>query len=781
MKTYDARELAARLRARAAGASQAPMQRRVFLKLTGIGGLAIACADAASGGSPAPGELPPSSTGGGSGMAGDVAPAMPPDGEPVAPPPGDPMTTEEMARMEEMTPPVSYTELTAVVHIGDDDGVTFFTPQSDMGQGVLTSLSMLLAEELEVDWARVRAKHPDVSAQGSPGWFTVASSSIPSALGLGGGPGRGQPIAIAAAAAREMLVAAAAARLSVPVGELRVELGQVVHDGSGQRLGYGELVEEAARLPVPQQPALLSGQRPARIVGTPRSQLNARAKASGLAQYTLDVFVPNMLVGLVARPPVIGGSVAAFDASAALSVEGVRDVVQIDSGVAVLADHYWAALKGREALVVEWNAGANANLSTSGLLDTMAGMLGTGNAALAEGNPDQVLAGVAAEQQLDVTYDLPYLAHAPMEPLNAVADVRADRVEIWAGSQATTQIRGMASTATGVPQDAITVHVPLLGGAFGRRANNDFVADAIQASAAVGRPVKIVFSREDDTRSANYRPINCHRLRGAVSESGLPSAWVHDIVVQGIFGGFATEGAAEPFPYALPDRRVTWAPLQVDVPVFTWRSVGASQNAFVVESFLDELAALGGRDPLEARLELLDASTAPDAARFAAALRNVAERSGWGTPAPEGRARGVAVHQTFGSIVAQVAEVSIEQGRVRVHRVWAAVDCGQAVNPLGVEAQCEGAILFGLSAALYGQIEIDAGVPQQDNFDRYRLVRMAEAPAVDVAILDSGKATTGMGEPGVPPIAPAVCNAIFALTGVRLRRLPIGDQLQGLG
>lgn len=763
-------------------AKSKPMERRVFLKFAGIGGLGLACSEAVNdmneggvGAAQPGGRAGAPGTDVGLGTEGGAANGLGEDGQ-SATSFDDQADGASTGPGQPPGPPVVYTELTVSIHIGDDDGVTFYVGQSDMGQGILTALAMMLAEELEVDWRKVRSEHPE-NQEAYPGWATFGSASVANAYE------RDNLLAVAAAA-REMLVSAAALRLEVPAGQLRAELGEVIHDASNRRLGYGELVDLAATLTPPQNPTIVSS-NPARankIIGTPRAQINAREKASGTAQYTLDIQVPNMLVGLVARPPSVGGSVQSFDATLALGVPGVQDVVQISSGIAVLADHYWAALKGREALTVQWNEGPNANLSTDSFTATLSGIVDTGVDRLAQplGNPQQVLAAAPANRQLDVVYQLPYLAHAPMEPLNAVADVRGDSVELWVGTQSPGPVVQQATELTGVNANNITIHVPLLGGAFGRRGVNDFAVDAIEASREARRPVKLVYSREDDMRSASYRPMNYNRLRGSVDALGRPDSWIHNVAVQGIFGGFfATEGASTNYPYNIANRQVTWADPQQGVPVFTWRSVGSSQNGFIVESFIDELADLGGQDPLEARLQMLADSNYEDAERQAAALQNVADRSAWSTPPAAGRARGIAVHQTFGTIVAQVAEISIESGRVRVHEVWAAVDCGEAVNPRGVEAQCEGSIVFGMSAALYGKIDLENGRPVQGNFDSYRLVRMSEAPVISVEILSSGKGTTGMGEPGVPPIAPAICNAIFRLTGQRIRQLPIGDQLQG--
>ena len=727
---------------RASEPASAPklMQRRVFLKLGGLGGLALglACASA----DPKRGMATPEGAAGSGGL-----------------PPG--MTTETPEVPEV---PANQYDLSAYVRIADDEGVTLYIGPSEMGQGVLTAIPMIIAEELDVDWAKVRSEHPIASQEKYVVQFTAGSASISNSFSAMRQMG---------AAAREMLVTAAANRWQVQPAQLRTELGVVLHDSSGRRATYGELAEDAAQLPPPQNPRLKS-ESDFRIIGTPRTQLSARLKAEGKAQYTLDVKVDGMLIGLVARAPTVGGTLASFDDTATRQVPGVRDVVQIPSGVAVLADHYWAALKGREALVLQWSDGPNAGVSTSDLPNAMMSMMGQGQNRTSDGNPEQVIAAAPAERRLDAVYQLPYLAHAPMEPVNAVADVRADRVELWAGTQGPTGVVNAVAMATGVPAANITLHVPYLGGGFGRRLVNDYVLDAVEASRAAGRPVKLMHTREDDMRSAQYRPINANRMQGALGADGYPNAWIHEIVVPALLGGiFATEGSSTNYPYAMPNRRVTWQDPAINIPVWTWRSVGASHNAFVVESFLDELAVLGNKDPLEMRLRLLSQSTDMNAPRFAAALQDVADRAGWSTPAPDGRARGIAVHMTFGTIAAEVAEVSVEAGQVRVHKVWATVDCGRAINPRGVEAQVQSGVIFGLSAALWGQIDIEGGRPVQGNFDTYRILRMSEAPEIDVNIINSGAAITGMGEPGVPPIAPAVCAALFRLTGQRIRSLPI--------
>jgi len=736
-----------RLFDRSHGQRSQAINRRVFLKVSGIGGLALgfACSDEAG----------------------------PPEAATEAPtPPGDCSSADTAPGQA-----VAAVDVNAFVRIGEDDSITLYCMRSDMGQGVLTSLSMILAEELDVEWAKVRAEHPVAPAGaydfGGINRFTAASASIAQTYSL---------LRQMGAAARQMLIAAAAEVWGVAPEACGTKLGEVVHDATGRRLRYAEVAERAATLVPPQDPPLKQAEA-FRLIGTPRSQINALEKASGTAQYTLDVSVPNMLTAVISRAPSFGDTLIDFDDSAALAVPGVRGVVQIPSGVAVLADHFWAAVKGREALRVNWQPGPSAALNTSDMAGDFATMLSSGREQLPQTSVDAAPVIAEAVSSIDVQYDLPYLAHAALEPLNALAHVKGDgTAEVWAGTQAPEQTTAAVADLLGVPATNVVLHVPLLGGGFGRRLVPDYVLDAAAASRAAGnRPVKVIFTREDDMRAANYRPMNCSRIRASLGADGLPNAWIHELAVQRILPDplgalLALEGATTNFPYAMPVRSVRWAEPQVAVPVFTWRSVGSSHNAFVVESSIDELAELAGADSLDFRLRMLEASAEPAASRHARALRVVAERAGWSEPVPSGRARGIAVHQTFGTIVAQVAEVSVEGQQVRVHRVWAAVDCGRVVNPSGVIAQCEGGIIFGISAALYGRIDIEQGRPVQSNYNDYRLLRHRDAPELDVTLVDPGSDAvpiTGMGEPGVPPIAPAITSALFKLTGRRIRRLPI--------
>jgi isoquinoline 1-oxidoreductase subunit beta len=562
--------------------------------------------------------------------------------------------------------------------------------------------------------------------------------------------------------------------------ECHAERGAVVHAKSKRRLRYGQLVARASTLPVPAD-VPLKDPKDWHIAGKPTKRLDTPSKTNGRAKFGIDTWVPGLRVAVVARSPVFGGKVKSFDATAARRIEGVRDVVQISSGIAVVASGYWPARQGREALKIEWDEGPVATVSSTGISSLFAERAGQpGVVARHDGDPDGSLAGAASKVEAD--YEMPFLAHTTMEPMNATAHVRPDGVDIWAPTQFQQGAQGIGAQIGGVPLEQVKVHTTYLGGGFGRRFELDFIQEALETSkAAGGVPVKVIWSREDDIQHAQYRPANFHRMRAGLGADGKPVAWTHRIVapsimarvfpnmVQNGLDGESVEGGVG-MPYAVPNVHVDYALTDTGIPVGFWRSVNNSYNAFAVETFIDECAAATKADPFEYRRGLL-----ANAPRHRGVLELAAAKAGWGTPPPAGRARGIALHKSFESFVAQVAEVSVSPaGEVRVHRVVCAVDCGMYVNPDTIEAQMQGAIVFGLTAALKGAITIDKGRVQQSNFNDYEMLRLAEMPVVEVYIVPSNEAPGGIGEPGTPPIAPAVCNAIFAATGKRIRKLPIG-------
>lgn len=673
---------------------------------------------------------------------------------------------QPVARTAAATPPAPRTEVTAWVQVGTDDVVTFMVPESEMGQGILTAFPMILADELDADWSKVRSEHaPADEARFGP-QSTGGSTSIRTGF---------DRVRAAGATARAMLVGAAAARWSVPAGECTVRDGVVSHAGSKRSARFGELAEDAAKQPVPEQPALKDPTE-YRIVGTPAQRLDIPAKVDGSATFGIDVRVPGMLVAQVEHCPVFGGALAKVDTAPAAAIEGVRKVIEIPTGVAIVGDHFWAARKGREALEVTWDDKGFGALSSAEITERCKKVAGKGAVARTEGDAPKALA--RAKQRLEAVYEVPYLAHAPMEPLGCTALITADRCEVWASTQSPGRARTLAAEISGLPEDKVTLHTTLLGGGFGRRSQADFIADALHIARAMpGTPIKVVWTREDDIRGGYYRPMAYNELRGALDAGGWPIAWEHRIASPAILSQFgplpggidrtSVEGASN-LPYAIANLRVTYANVEVPVSTWFWRSVGSSQNAYATECFLDELAAAGGKDPVEVRRRLL--AKAP---RHARVLEAAVAKAGWGTPLPAGRARGVAVHESFGSFVAQVAEVSIEGDRPRVHRVVCAIDCGQVVNPDTIIAQMESSIAYGLSAALGGEVAIEEGRAVPSNFHDYKVVRMPEMPRVETVLVPSGEAHGGVGEPGLPPIAPAVCNALRALTGAPVRRLPI--------
>ena len=667
----------------------------------------------------------------------------------------------------------------AYVRIAPDDTVTVIIGKSEMGQGIYTGLAMALAEELDFDPARVQVEFAPVdaafNAPFAPVQFTGGSMSTHTTY---------LQLREAGARARAMLLGAAAKRWNVGVDSLRTENGRVF--SGKESLKFGELADAASKEPVPEKVSLKD---PAqfRYLGKPQKRLDSPMKVDGSAKFGLDMRVPGMWYAVIARPPVIGARVLEYEDTATHTVPGVVEVKPLPAGVAVYATNTWAANRGREALKITWDEGPNKNFSTAALQAQYRQLVRQPGAIAREtGNVRSALAGTA--RRIDVEYELPYLAHSPMEPLNCLADVRADGCDIYLGTQMQSPDQQAVATALGIEPAKVQVHTAFLGGGFGRRAQrfSEVAVEAALASRAVGKPVQVVWTREDDVKGMSYRPFVVSRVRAGIDAAGNAVAWQQCIVSQSVlrggpFEGFipkdskfdptSVEGASD-MPFAIPNILVDTHEGNPTVPVLWWRSVGHSHTAFTVNCGIDELAALGGVDPVEMRRRLL-----ANEPRVLAVLDKVAAMSNWAAGAPPGRGRGVAVHRSFGSIVGEVAEVSVEGGNVRVHKVWCAIDCGFAAHPSGVIAQMESAINYGLTAALYGEISFENGKVQQSNFHDYQILRMNEAPEIEVAIINSGQAMGGAGEPGTPPIAPAVANAIFAATGKRVRRLPITKNL----
>jgi isoquinoline 1-oxidoreductase beta subunit len=673
----------------------------------------------------------------------------------------------------------------AFVRIAPDGRVTVIINKAEMGQGPVTSLAMLLAEELDADWTKVGFEFAPVDpVYAHPGFGIQMTGGSSSTSGMS------EPMRKAGAAARAVLVAAAARLWGVAPGECRTENGAVLHDASDRRALYGELTGAAAGIEPPSVVAL-KDPKDFRIVGKPTRRLDTPDKVSGKAVFSLDVSLPGMLTALVEHPPVFGGRARRVQDAAALAVPGVKKVVDVGSGVAVIASGFWAAKRGRAALEIDWDLGPNAGLSSAALREEYR-VLSHTPGFVARNDGDAIAALMNAPRALEAEYELPYLAHAPMEPLNCVVDLRpgpggTGSMEIWAGSQFQTIDHAAAAAEAGLPPGSVKLHTTFMGGGFGRRANphSDYIVEAVRVAKHAGAPLKLVWTREDDLRGGYYRPMWHSRLRAGLDATGRLTAWTHTIVGQSIAAGTpfeayvvkdgidetSVEGAAE-LPYAIPNVLVDLHTTEVGVPTLWWRSVGHSHTAFVVESFLDEIAFVAGADPLALRRSLL-----ADRPRYLGVLELVAAKSGWGKPLADGHARGLAVHHSFQSTVAMVAEVSMGRGRPRLHKFTCAVDCGRVVNPDTVIAQVEGAVGFGLTAAIFGEITLEEGRVRQSNFHDYRMLRMHLMPEVEVHLVASDEPSTGIGEPGVPPVAPALCNALFALTGKRIRRLPIQGEV----
>jgi isoquinoline 1-oxidoreductase beta subunit len=670
--------------------------------------------------------------------------------------------------------PAALPDMNAFLEIATDDTITIRLAHAEMGQGIWTTLAMLVAEELECDWSNVRVEHAPAAqvyahtafGMQMTGGSTTTWSEFDRYRQVG-------------AVARDMLVRAAAAKWGVPASSCRAENGFIV--AGERRLSFGAVATDAQRLSPPASIEL----KPAsawKIIGKPTRRLDSPEKVTGKAEFGLDVRFPGLMTAVVERAPVFGGTVKRFSADKALATPGVRKVVQVPSGIAVVADHFWAAAQGREALEVEWDEGPGGQVSSAALLEEFRALARTpGTRAAAAGDAAAALA--AASSRLEAEYDGPYLAHATMEPLNCTVKLSEGACEIWTGTQFQTMDQQVAAKIAGLDPSQVKIHTTFLGGGFGRRATtaSDFVAEAVHVAKAAGVPVKVVWTREDDTRGGYYRPLFVHRVEVGLDAQGQPVAWRHRIVCQSLLTGTpfeamvkdgvdesSVEGVSDsPYLKGLTNHLVELHSPRVLVPVLWWRSVGHTHTAFVMETLVDELAHRAKQDPVEYRRRRL--SHHP---RHLGALNLAAQKAGWGDPLPAGRSRGMAVHESFGSYVAEVAEVSVEGGRIRVHRVVCAIDCGICVNPEGVRAQMESGIAYGLSAALHGEITIEKGRVQQSNFHDYEVLRLDEMPRVDVHIVPSTEKSGGAGEPGTPLIAPAVANAVFAATGQRLRRLP---------
>lgn len=666
----------------------------------------------------------------------------------------------------------------AYLRVGTDDSIHVVLAHSEMGQGIWTTLTMLIAEELDADWSKIHVEH---SPAGDPYKHTAFGIQI-----TGGSSTTWSEFdryRKAGATARTLLITAAAKKFGVKPDECKTENGFVI--AGNKRASYGELAASAATLPPPGDVPLRTA-KDWKYIGKGMKRLDAPAKVNGSAKFGIDMQFPGMLTAVMAHPPVYGSKVKSFDATKAKAIPGVRDVVQVSTGVAVLADHFWAAKKGRDALKVEWNTGELGSFDSVTQLAEFKQLAGTkGLPAAQKGDVNSAMA--KAVKTVEAEYAFPYLAHAAMEPINCTVKIENGQCEIWTGSQMQMNDQAAAAKVLGFKTEQVNIHTAFLGGGFGRRATptSDFVVEAVEIAKASGKFIKMVWTREDDIRGGYYRPSFVHRAKIGLDAAGMPIAWDHSIVGQSIMGGgpFAgmikngidptsVEGVSDsPYMEDIPDHYVGLHSPTAGMPVLWFRSVGHTHTASVMETLIDELAHTAGKDPVEYRRALLKKHP-----RHLAALNLVAEKANWGKTLPEGHFRGVAVHESFASYVAQVAEISIDaNGHVKVHKVVCAIDCGLAVNPDGVRAQMESGINFGVAVALYGEITLSKGHVQQSNFHDYRVARMNETPEIEVHIVDSTDKMGGAGECGVPPTAPAIANAIFAATGKRIRQQPFGN------
>jgi len=652
--------------------------------------------------------------------------------------------------------PNNAVKLNAFVHIAPDDQVTVFIHKAEMGQGTVTSIAMLLAEELDCDWTKIKTEFPGLSKEYGPFQGVFGSHSMRTSW---------EPVRRAGATGRAMLVQAAAQQWGVSAEACTTSNSKV---SSGNRiLSYGQLALAASKLPAPASVTLKSPEQ-FKLIGKSTRRLDTPSKTNGTARFGIDIYRPGMLHAAITRSPVFGGKLKSFEAAKAKAFPGVKDVIAVSNGVAVLADSTWAAMQGKRLLTVEWNEGPTAAHSTASMAQDYAAKIAQpGFIARNTGDATQ------ASFTLEAIYDAPFLAHAPMEPLNAVADVRKDSCEVWASTQGQSAAEQAAMRLTGLKAEQVTIHTEFMGGGFGRRSNADYISEAVELSKAVAAPVKVTWSREDDMQQDFYRPAAMVHFAGSLDSDGWPAA-LRARIASAPFGGLrdgvsrtGVEGIHDT-PYSIPNLRVEYHAMEHGIPVSYWRSVGYSQNTFFLEGMIDELAAAGKKDPLEVRRRLLAKSP-----RLLAVLELAAAKAGWSTPLAPGRGRGIAVSNNISSFTAQVAEVTMKQGKLQVDRVVCAIDCGVVINPRGVEQQMLSGIVYGLTAALKDPITIDRGRVKQRNFNDYNMLRIDEMPTIEVHVIESKAPPSGTGEASTPTIAPAIANAIFAATGKRHRSLPL--------
>ena len=662
------------------------------------------------------------------------------------------------------------------VSIRPDNTILITAAKSEMGQHIRTSLPMIVAEELEADWSQVEVAqadaHPD--KYGSQG--TGGSGSIRRSFNR---------LRKAGATAREMLIQAAADKWNVLPATCRAENGTIIHQASGRTLTYGQLAQLAAKLPAPEDPPL-KDPKDFKLIGRSLSGLDTPSRVNGTAQFGIDVQQPNMVYATVLRCPTFGGNVKSFNPKEANKVSGVLEVFQIDEGIAVVGKNTWSAIKAQRVLDVDWDPGDFANWDSKRIEDMMEEK-GSGKALIArnDGTTSTFIDG--EDRLIEVQYKVPFTSHATMEPMNCVAHVRNGSCEIWAPTQLPQRVQSTAAEALGLDPENVDVHVTMLGGGFGRRLFTDYILDAIQISKRMNKPVKLIWTREDDMHHDFYRPTSIHKLSGILSKQNKVKSWSHRVIAPSISGQLFPEkfqdgkldhsavNGASNLPYAIPNVLVDYVMTNTKVPVGWWRSVYNSQNAFANEGFIDEMSYAAGVDPYKFRIQLL-----AGAPRHLGVIKLTAEKAGWGKKMDKGQGMGIAVHESFGSWVAHVAEVSVgENGKLTIDKIVTAVDCGLVVNPDGVKAQMESSIVYGLTSILKGEITIEKGAVVQSNFHEFKLLQIDEMPVVEVHIVPSAEPPGGAGEPGLPPVAPAVTNAIFAATGKRIRRLPIRPENLG--